>query len=70
MTALIFICPNTGRPIESGIETDQASLSNVYSVRIRVRCPHCWQEHDRMIRDDGHLARGAYVPPGEVIPLR
>ena len=58
MTALIFTCPKSGRPIESGIEADRASLSNAQSVRIRVRCPHCWQEHDRMIRDDGHLSGG------------
>ena len=58
MTALIFTCPKSGRPIESGIEADRASLSNAQSVKIRVRCPHCWQEHDRMIRDDGHLSGG------------
>jgi hypothetical protein len=66
MTALTITCPNTGRPIDSGIETDRAGLFN-YSVRIRVRCPHCWQEHDRMIRDDAHLTRMAYVSLGEAI---
>ena len=66
MAALIFICPKTGRPIESGIETDRASLSNVQSVRIRVRCPHCWEEHDRRIRD-AHLASAAYVSLGEAV---
>jgi hypothetical protein len=67
MTALIFTCPKTGRPIDSGIETDRASLSNVQLVKIRVRCPHCWGEHDRIIRDDGYLASGPYVPPGKAV---
>jgi len=66
MAALIFTCPKTGRPIESGIETDRASLSGVQSVRIHVRCPHCWEEHDQRIRD-AHLASGAYVSLGEVV---
>jgi hypothetical protein len=52
MTALMFMCPKTGRSIESGLETDRASLS----IRIRVRCPHCWEAHDLSIRDDGRLA--------------
>ena len=59
MAALIFSCPRTGRPIESGIETDRASLSHVQMIRIRVRCPYCWEEHDRTIRDS-HLAATAY----------
>ena len=66
MAALIFTCPKTGRPIESGIETDRASLSGVQSVRIHVRCPHCWEEHDQRIRDV-HLASGAYVSLGEAV---
>jgi len=64
MAALIFTCPRTGRPIESGIETDRASLSTVQSIRIRVRCPHCWEEHDRRIRD-AQLASVAYASFGE-----
>ncbi len=67
MAALIFTCPKTGRPIDSGIETDRGSLSNVQSVRIRVRCPHCWEDHDRRIRDNGYLAMGAYVSLGEAV---
>jgi hypothetical protein len=66
MVALIFTCPKTGRPIESGIETERASLSDVQSVRIRVRCPHCWEEHDRRIRD-AHLASMAYASFGEAV---
>jgi hypothetical protein len=52
MTALMFMCPKTGRSIENGLETDRASLS----IRIRARCPHCWETHDLSIREDGHLA--------------
>jgi len=65
MTALIFACPKTGRPIESGLETDRASLV----IRIRVRCPHCWETHDRSIRDDGRLAWRIDPSLGETVSM-
>ncbi len=58
MAALIFACPNTRRPIESGIETDQDTLSAVRSLTISVRCPHCWEKHSVTIRD-GYLGAAA-----------
>jgi len=58
MTNLIFMCPQTGRTIESGIVTDADSLSNVQSVRLRLTCPHCGKTHGLPIKD-GHFREAA-----------
>lgn len=55
MGTLLFSCPTTGRPIDSGIETDPPSLSTVQQVSTRVRCPHCGKEHEPRVKD-GRLA--------------
>jgi hypothetical protein len=51
VAALIFACPKTRRPIDSGIETDQSTLATVRSLTISVRCPHCWEKHSLTLRD-------------------
>src|SRR4051812_17105923 len=45
MGALTFECPRTGKPIRTGIETDEATLLEVARVAVRVFCPHCREEH-------------------------
>jgi len=55
MGALTFRCPRTGRPIRTGIETDEATLLKVASVAIRLSCPHCREEHDPRVHE-GYLA--------------
>ena len=58
MGVLTFCCPRTGRPIETGIETDEATLLEVASVAVRLRCPHCHEEHDPRVHE-GYLATAA-----------
>jgi hypothetical protein len=58
MSILIFTCPKTLRAIDSGIETDTLSLSRVQLVSIRIRCPHCGEEHEQSIKH-GRLAEAA-----------
>jgi hypothetical protein len=55
MGALIFACPKTRHPIDAGIETDQEILSGSQSIKISVRCPHCWARHALTI-GEGFLA--------------
>ena len=46
MGLLVIRCPVTGQRIETGIETDVATLSAISYEIGRVFCPHCNQEHD------------------------
>ena len=38
-------CPNTGKDVATGIETDAASFSQVRDVLARSPCPLCGLEH-------------------------
>jgi hypothetical protein len=38
-------CPVTGRPIDTGIETDMASFRRFPPFTGRVFCPYCSSEH-------------------------
>jgi hypothetical protein len=58
LASLIFACPKTRRPIESGIEIDQGSFAAVRPLTLSVRCPHCWEKHSLTLRE-GYLAPAA-----------
>jgi hypothetical protein len=45
VASLMIMCPNTGQPISTGIETDEYSLSQIADVLARTRCPVCGLEH-------------------------
>jgi hypothetical protein len=45
MGVVMIKCPNTGRDISTGIETDVASFAHVGDVLARSRCPLCGLEH-------------------------
>jgi len=48
---LIYCCPHTDRPLETGIGTDSDSLRQSWSDQIRFKCRHCGMEHNVMVRD-------------------
>jgi hypothetical protein len=54
MGSLIFSCPNTWRPIETGIETDDATLARLRPHSLSITCPYCHAAHELKIKD-GHL---------------
>lgn len=54
MGSLIFPCPNSWDVIESGIETDEATLKRLRLCSLSVNCPHCQTTHELKI-EDGHL---------------
>jgi hypothetical protein len=43
--ALMIMCPNTGQPISTGIETDEYSLKQIADVPTRTRCALCGLDH-------------------------
>ena len=54
MGSLIFSCPKTWRVIETGIETDDATLASLRSCSLTVDCSYCHTTHELKIKD-GHL---------------
>lgn len=46
MPKIMTTCAVTGRPIDSGIEIDEASFALLPSFAGRIFCPHCGTEHE------------------------
>ena len=51
MERLFFVCPVTGRQIDTGIETEIGTLLRIKSKPVRARCPDCQQWHEWKVRD-------------------
>ncbi len=45
MTTITIRCPNTGRPVSTGIETVPAVFRKLPKVSSRTLCPACGEEH-------------------------
>ena len=58
MGNLIFVCPQTGQPIETGIETDPDTMRLVKTVSLRVTCAHCAEQHAFRVAE-GYLDEAA-----------
>jgi hypothetical protein len=41
MGVVMITCPNTGRAVHTGIETDQRSFDALPDTLSRSKCPHC-----------------------------
>lgn len=57
MAQLLFRCPYTNKPIQSGIEVDRHSVEQVSQAPeypIKVFCPHCGFDHHGTLAD-GYL---------------
>jgi hypothetical protein len=54
MGALVTICPATGRPIETGIDTDQKSMELTPPFTTEFNCPHCGEKH-LVVKQDFYL---------------
>lgn len=51
MGVLIIKCPNTGRDISTGIETDKDTFATMPNDVVETRCPHCRTKHSWRPRD-------------------
>jgi hypothetical protein len=45
MRGLVFICPEIGRPVVTGIEMDAMTFNNLSRGTAEFDCPHCFQSH-------------------------
>lgn len=45
MGVVMITCPDTGRPVPTGIETDPASFAKLPDALSRTKCPLCGGEH-------------------------
>ena len=45
MSLIGFRCPNTGREVATGIDTDRAQLARMRNLKISVSCPDCPDGH-------------------------
>lgn len=49
--ALSFHCPVNARTVSTGIYTDEHSVARLRTIRLRIRCPHCGEEHAIKVGD-------------------
>ena len=59
MHSLTFTCPQTGRAVDTGINTDAHSLSSIQAAIIHLKCPNCGMTHQLPIKN-GYLAHPLY----------
>ena len=51
MERLHFVCPNTGRQVDVGIESELETLLQIRNKRVLARCPLCNEQHEWQVRD-------------------
>ena len=51
MERLHFVCPNTGRDIDVGIDTELQTLLRIRTNHVLARCPFCGERHDWEVRE-------------------
>jgi predicted RNA-binding Zn-ribbon protein involved in translation (DUF1610 family) len=51
MEHLIFVCPSTGREVDSGVESEIGTLLRIRQQNVRVLCPACGGWHQWAVRD-------------------
>jgi hypothetical protein len=57
---LQFRCPNTGQPIDVGIESELETLLRIRSKPVLARCPFCDENHQWQV-GDAQLLQGSVV---------
>ena len=58
MERLYFPCPNSGRDVDVGIESELGTLLRIRDRRVRASCRHCGEWHEWTVAD-AHLAKAA-----------
>ena len=59
MEHLYFVCPNTGRNIDAGIET----LLRIKTQMIEIECPICRERHEWRVADARLATAALPLPP-------
>jgi hypothetical protein len=58
---LTFTCPQTGRVIDTGVNTDPLTLASVQKVTMSLKCLYCGMQHQFPI-ERGLLSQPLYWP--------
>jgi len=45
MSVLNFVCPRTGKGVDSGFDLDPESFADLPRAITMLRCPHCAEPH-------------------------
>jgi hypothetical protein len=51
MEQLFFVCPNTERTIDVGIESELDTLLRIRNSLVRAQCPVCGEAHEWRVAD-------------------
>ncbi len=51
MEHLVFVCPKSGREVDSGVETEIGTLLRIRQENVRALCPACREWHEWRVRD-------------------
>ena len=46
MSAIMIKCPETGKDVSIGIDTDKTSFSQLPNITTATRCPACGRTHE------------------------
>jgi hypothetical protein len=58
MEHLVFVCRETGRTVDSGVETEIGTLLRIRDHSVRAHCTACGKWHEWPVRD-AFLAKAA-----------
>ena len=67
MPAVMIRCPDTGRPVSTGIEMDSNELARLPEVLSRAFCPLCRRDHAWTVR--AAWIEGDPEPPEAAPPI-
>ncbi|MEA2923262.1 MAG: hypothetical protein QOE78_1053 [Alphaproteobacteria bacterium] len=67
MEHLIFMCPSTGREVDSGVESEIGTLLRIRQQNLRLLCPACGGWHQWAVRD-AFLAKAALAKAASDVP--
>jgi hypothetical protein len=45
MGTLVFVCPNTGHEVSTGVEIDRSNYKRLSRTKTAVFCPRCHKNH-------------------------
>lgn len=51
MERLYFVCPNSGRDVDVGIDSELDTLLRIRRNRLRAKCPVCGENHEWQVRE-------------------
>ena len=75
MGTLVFVCPNSGREVFTGLEIDSASFQGLSKVLAEINCSDCGGTHNlfeiqsRLVDEISNPPEGSNHAPGTPDPI-